>query len=437
MRFKAISGLVAAAAIAAIVSGCSAMATPNPAASQAPGSAGGTIGPSSRAPSPNPTEFAPATTLPGGPWTGIEWTRTASSSPIWAPNEGESFDANGGGDTGWIVYGWSGGYVAFDTMTTVAADGTATNVTATEHSLDGLRWQAGDSITFGGVGDTKTAFDGADIAGVTEGPAGLIAYLGEVVVCGNVSREEWPLAVSPDGASWHLVVAGGASSQEIVGGGAGYIAVGTGGVSTSGNGIDWHAVNLKTAAFKGLDGVDEGTSFDGGFVISGEAYGPMSQGCGAGPTPLTPALWWSADGASWTRDPVPNPLTGSAVMGVCRLGDRTLVATESQNGDVMRIWSSTDGRSWAAMPVGNRDWCALADERQLLAVSGHDPVFFNPDNPTEIDLVGADLKVTVLPQSGDIPDWDSVGAPVVLGPAGLIAADDSGNLFFGSPVTGS
>ena len=62
-----------------------------------------------------------------------------------------------------------------------------------------------------------------------------------------------------------------------------------------------------------------------------------------------------------------------------------------------------------------------------------DPLVANTDLPVTLTLENDDLTVTDLKQSGDRPNLWKLDPPV-LGPAGIIASDGQGTLWFGVPV---
>jgi hypothetical protein len=233
--------------------------------------------------------------------------------------------------------------------------------------------------------------------------------------------------VSADGISWHTVTT--ELDSGLVGSGpAGYIMAGSGGVLTSTDGISWKPVDLKAAAFKGLVEVTSGTAFAGGFVISGLANTPDTS-CAGGAIYQGPALWWSPDGSTWTRDTVPGISAGS--MMVCRFG-ATLVAGETTSKASLQ-WRSTDGQTWKPVSVGKVVICPHDDSE----VGDYTFMSYGPNSlavSKESDAIYAihtDLAVVELAQTGDLPDPDTFDGVVAVGPAGLIGVDDDGNTYLG------
>jgi hypothetical protein len=340
-------------------------------------------------------------------------------------------------DFGWTVVGWSRGYLAFDATTTDKDDGSWTTTTKTSRSSDGVHWQSGGSFVVNG-GPTTTTHGWSGVAAVVEGPAGLLAITSLGAACGWPNGGEYPVAMSRDGITWFPVAADfGNGMKQIDGGPGGYIAAGTDGVFTSIDGLAWVKVDLSGEEFHGLDGIDGGAAFAGGYVISGETLGPASEDCATGPTLLTPSLWWSADGRTWTRDKVPSPVTWSgAVMQAWRLNDHTLISNEAYLSDTgvayLASWISHDGRAWVPIKV---PWKTNAS---LSTVGPQVVMFSNEDEKTSClpaYAVGDDLSLTKLAQIGVVPSCPAIRY-MVSGPAGLITVDESGATFVGVPVSG-
>ena len=196
-------------------------------------------------PLPTPTTFAPPDSLAPGDWTAIHWTKVKvpEQAGLWepAPTPEASSDTYVA-DTHWTVYGWSRGYVAFDTVTTTTYDGDWIQVTRTQNSADGLSWQSGETMQDSGSGDS-----GHDngVVGVAEGPAGLLAYTSAGVTCSNLKRE-WPIAISRDGIKWRPIPSSDATNNRVLdAGSSGYITTAPDGASTSTDGLTWKAVDLK------------------------------------------------------------------------------------------------------------------------------------------------------------------------------------------------
>jgi hypothetical protein len=384
---------------------------------------------------PLATAFPPAPSLPSGNWTGIHWTKFKGQASIWTPAPDGDFNEATGVEhdySDWKVFGWSRGYIAFADATTIDDSG-FTEVMSTENSSDGIHWQAGGQFTLsGGPDDDPPDFNSDGVGALVEGPAGLIAvYTGEPD-CGW-GTYAYPLGTSADGIHWQPAYVD-LDSQTIEAGAAGYIATGKKGVSTSSDGKTWKAADLTGTAFTGLVGLEDGTSFAGGFVISGEANLP-AEGCQSDMIFKTPSLWWSPDGTTWTRDQVPDVAGPSGLMYVWRVNDQTLIAEQANDaGAIVRQWMSSDGRSWKSMPVSSVDlrpgpWneAETIGGRTLLLAGAY-------LDTSAIYALGADLKLTKLTETGELPVYGDNDA--VFGPAGIIVAGDDGNTYVGLPVAG-
>jgi hypothetical protein len=369
--------------------------------------------------------------LPSGRWTSIHWTRVASTAREWGPEPTPETDPNVT-DWGWQVFGWSRGYVAFDSITTARDDGSWTMVTGVSSSSDGLHWQS--SGTFDAAGSAGEPDEG--VTAVIEGSAGLLAIATIRATCGYPGQFSQIVAASADGRTWNLAGSqpGSGSIQTIDAGGAGFIATGEDGVFTSEHATTWTKAVLTGDAFAGLDGFDGGTAFAGGFVFAGDTHGPESVECAAGPTPTNPSLWWSQDGKSWTRGSVTGlASTSEAYFDVCRLNDRVLMANEIDlAGDAANlVWTSTDGRAWT--PRTSTIECVY---EETMSVGDRALRFHrNDDGTAAISTVADDLSETELAQTGDVPYWASIAGPV-FGPAGLITSDSAGSVYVGVPVAG-
>lgn len=396
---------------------------PSALASSSPAASASATSSVSATPMPTATPQLPTPgPLPSGNWTSVRWTKVPVNSlslPTPAPD----------GD-GWTVVGWSRGWLAFQEMSEDdSLDGQSEITTIdTSHSADGLRWEAGGQIKWDG--------SGIDVMNLVEGPSGLLAYDFEGTVCGSVSGFDLPVAMSADGISWKSIDDPAAFAQggiqNISGGSAGYIATGLAGVWTSTDGMSWGHAALTGKAFKGLDGIENGVAFADGYVIAGQTYGPETEGCGEGPTLLTPSLWWSADGRAWTRDKLSGAIPGAeAWMDVYRLNDHLLLAGESNPGGSGASWASSDGRTWKSIPTVD-----MSGDDELLS-NGQQTLILSEDaSGTTIYGFRDDLTVCELAQSGDIPDPDDLFEWTTFGPTGLLTMDDQGNTYVGVPVAG-
>ena len=332
------------------------------------------------------------------------------------------------------LYGWSRGLVAFGSDGGRDSGSFRRPTLASTLSSDGVHWSTPSPIDVSGFPDR------VEIAQVAEGPAGLVA-VGRFPpdTCGGppVIAGLW---YSKDGRIWRAVrlptsmVRG--HVETFDGGSAGYIATGkqsdgkTPGIWLSQDATTWRTTALPKPS-NGTLVVSGATSFAGGLVVAGAVLGP--DGCG-GASSVHPAVWWSADGSSWTRQSLPRASTAAgASLSIRRLNDNEVVAT-LEAGDTPEAWVSTDGRTWSAVPTPTLDaiFATVTDNRRSIVVT---PPSNNPGNWT-FQTVGDQLDVADLPQTGDGPvqTADSVPTVTAVGPTGLVAVSGDGSrLWLGVP----
>jgi len=344
---------------------------------------------------------------PPGKWAALRWISLQEAPIVVAsPVPAGAENAINGGPR---IFGWSHGYIAFETTTWTVASTGWVSVLDSAYSTDGLRWTAGPSLHF-------ADFD-IEISRLAEGPAGLLA-IGQQApgACGG-GPSVATIWRSADGVSWQQLGMAGFGSgyvETIDGGSAGYIATGLTtdnkpAAWTSSDGSSWTPASLTAAAFKGMTVIENGTAFTGGYVLAGATLSP-DDGCG-GPPHLTPSMWWSADGKAWSRDTLPGALSAVDVqMKVCRIDDRSLLANESTyeatTGKTTSAgWRSADGRTWKKTSGATLDCDSIVGEAQRGLV--FDPPFLLPDSsvaPMRAYDIAADLTSTALTQTGEMPD---------------------------------
>jgi len=382
-----------------------------------------------------PVTLASLGPVPTGRWTSIHWTQV-TAPPLFTQAQATA----GGLSHGFSVFGWSRGYVAFDRIS-AGQYGSGATVINTFSSADGVNWTSGARLTYP---------DFVSISGVVEGPAGLLAVAKfPQGICGpppNVALV-WR---STDGITWRQVAVFSVAAGDIEGGPAGYVAIGNAGEGTnpawiSFDGANWKHVDLTVSTFKGVDAIESGAVFSGGFVLAGTTLG-AAQGCGGYPNPLTGTLWWSADAKTWTRDALSGTKSGAQVsMSVRRISDAALLATESSSDGiggprVNSSWTSTDGRNWKSisMPASIDMLYAVivTNGRRGLIVSNA----IDESHPAPIRAFQDDLTLTELSQTGDVPDqallnWNT--NQFALGPTGIVVVSTDGlSLWVGVPVAG-
>lgn len=429
LHLQQMSGWIAAIVIVGSAASCTVSATPTPPSStDSPGPSAAVSAPS---PSPSQTPFAHPS-LPAGKWTAIHWTKVTGMASVWTWIPGSGSTGSAVIESGWNVFGWSRGYVAFDTVNT-SDDDSWTEVTTTQHSTDGVHWEVGGQFSQTGSAEDYSYVTSVDgIREVVDGPAGLLAVGHGEPDCGGRDWA-WPIAVSSDGITWRSAVTELANQMLTIDGGtAGYIATGTNAIFTSTDGRAWNTVEVKAKAFKGLVELESGTAFAGGFVASGEANTP-DYGCETSASFLAPSLWWSPDGKTWTRDKVPNATPGSGVqMFVCHFDDHIVVAGEYPYGTAKASqWASTDGRTWKSMPTPDGSVLCPSDSGNVLTNGDRAVVVTDSGS---IYSLSDDLKVAKLTETGDVPPDE--GNQTVLGPAGFITTDNNGDTYIGMPVAG-
>jgi hypothetical protein len=425
--------------IVGLIGGCSSnqLASPSTSPVTRPSASVATASPSA-APSPtqtatpSPTPAPSATALPdvglapAGRWTSIRWIDAGRAFPQLAKAPGQTFSLN--------LLGWSGGLVAFGSDGGQGSEPPSPATLVSTSSTDGIHWSAPRSINVSGFADQ------VNIEQVAEGPAGLLAvgrYPADT--CGGppVIAGLWR---STDGTTWRTValprsmVRG--HVETLDGGSAGYIATGkqsdqkTPGIWVSQNATTWRAAALPKPS-SGTLVVNGATSFAGGLVVAGAVLG--EEGCG-GPGSIHPALWWSADGASWTRESLPGASTAAGdSLSIHRLSDDTVIAV-SQAGDTPAAWASTDGRTWSAVPTPTivALYGTVTDTRRSIVVSGPG----EDQGQLTFKTVGDQLDVAPLPQTGDGPvqTADSVPTIEAVGPTGLVVVSvDGSHLWLGVP----
>jgi hypothetical protein len=423
--------VVAALGILGLISGSTSSQVASPASGVGAASLSTAVSPAptpSPRPTPAPTATPPAAIglAPEGRWTAIRWIDAGRTFPQMANVGSEMFSLN--------LYGWSRGFTAFGSDGGQGADSTRPPTLLSTSSPDGLQWSTPKSI------DVSSSRDQITIAQVVEGPAGLVA-VGRFPAdtCGG------PPAIaglwhSADGKTWQAV----ALPKDMVrghvetldGGSAGYIATGkqtdqkTAGIWVSQHATSWRAAALPKPA-SGTLVVNGATSFAGGFVVAGAVLGP--DGCG-GASSIHPAVWWSADGASWTRESLAGAsTTAGASLSIHRLNDDMVVAV-SQAGDTPDAWVSTDGRTWRTVPTPTIEalYGTVSDNRRSIVVAGPG----EDQGQLTFKTVGDQLDVAVLPQTGGGPvqTADSVPTIEAVGPTGLVVVSvDGSHLWLGVP----
>ena len=384
--------------------------------------------PSARAASPASPVPSPSVAAAVS-WTGIQWTAGPSAT---AQHDGVSIS----------IAGWSLGYAAFRITETAATDADPETIgVIPTRSTDGLHWTDGKPLDMSG-------FDVSEWVGnIVEGPAGLLAAGYQTgVACGGPAAVNG-LWMSADGIAWRRTTMagfGGGTVYQIDAGSSGYIATGKGSGSkpaayvwTSKDGLSWTGTNLDSIAFQGIE-LTNATAFAGGFVMAGANPDLNVDGCGHGS--LTPSLWWSPDGKTWTRDVVSGTTSNrSASFRVSRVSDHMLLAHESSynaasGSGTEAVWTSTDGRTW------KKDADQVLIDNSVVTYGPRGLVMSARIDQKPVDIwdIRADLRLVKLTQTGDVPtEALANGGYMAFGPRGVVVARwDGSQSWIGVPTAG-
>lgn len=426
-------GLVGALLVAAAMSGCAAVpsaqpiATPTAAGDTGPAAiATETTGPVATATAPAvPTDTSAdtpgpsASPLPTAAGRALRWESVTLPAKLVAAADSAFVDA---------IFGWSRGYLAF-------RENVDSGSAIPWLSADGLQWQQGRSLDMTGISQ------GAQVEELVEGPAGLLA-LGRAPGCaddgsGCMPQPATALWTSVDGASWSRVdlrkAFGGAAVGDVSAGPKGYMAVSLSSdagaaapaVWLSADGQSWRAVSLSAATFQDAY-LASGTVLGYGFLVAGRIGSLAGWGGGEFPS-TTPAIWWSADGAAWSRVTLANAAAApQAQAAITTLAAGKLVANVaswdcscSPDGDG-QAWTSSDGRTWkAATSQFPSPAVVLSDGHQALQV-----VSSNGNLTVAISSDGFKWAQVAVSGSGPADLSDEA-----YGPAGVLVEDSSGNLW--------
>lgn len=442
-QFRSTIGMIktvgAALALAGLVTGCS-VAAVSPSASQASPSAADSSSPSAVASAwaASSSSEAPATTgpAPSGTWSSLKWTDQHTVFPQ-TPTP-----STGDGGTQNSLFGWSKGYIGFRTAYDISTDNSpAKTETVSTSSGDGVHWTAGRPMDITGL---KGAIF---VSEVVEGPSDLLAlgYYG-ATACGGPTTVEafW---TSPDGSSWSRVTPpadfASASIYTVDGGSVGFIATGTlkdgttQAIWVSTDGRAWRRAAVPTVT-TGTFVLNGATGFASGYVVGGALQG--DEGCG-GFNQLTPSLWWSATGSSWTRVKLAGATPADdAMMSVTRITDQVLMATATEwnaasttaaSTMTQIVWVSSNGQDWKPVPSP----ASLLSGRVYTDGRHGIVVVTLPDGgmPT-VGIIGDDLSVKTLVATGPVPGSNGSGEYAV-GPAGIVCLSNDGtSLSLGVPA---
>jgi len=432
-RSERLKVLAIGLAAAWLLAGCS-VAAASPSSTRAqPSPSASSSAIATTPPNPTPTPLPSVGAAPAGDWAGIRWI---SAGPVFpqTPTAG----TNKGSLVTVSVYGWSRGYVGFRTAIEQGSSPSVTMVST--FSADGLHWTAGQPMEVAGLESW------VDITQVVEGPSGLLAvgrYPG--AACGGPATIN-ALWTSTDGLTWSLVQPSAdfasASVYWVDGGSTGFIASGiekdgkAQAVWLSADGRSWTVVPLTSPTF-GKFVLDGASNFAGGYVISGA----ILKDAECGQTWVTPSLWWSADGRSWTRSQLPGAENANdAWITTTKVSDHALMAVANEWDEATRVnsqqvWVSNDGRTWKLVASNFLGDGIMTDGQRGL-------VLIEPgagtDAPPTVATIGDDLTVKTLSQTGDVPIYSAALTPrwlTALGPTGVVILSSEGlDLWLGVPT---
>ncbi|MGA3056752.1 MAG: hypothetical protein ABSE70_01750 [Candidatus Limnocylindrales bacterium] len=376
---------------------------------------------------PTATSMACARMRGSGRWTGLNWSVEKSRLPAQASGED-------GMEGTFTLYAWSKGYLGF--RPDPVAEGASAQEIQIDASTDGLSWSVVQALTITPSAGLSLPIS---IVRVVEGPAGLLA-LGTWAGQRADFPAKRPVAVvlrSIDGRHWiydsAAAVFGSVNVGTVDARSIGYVATGWSNdgqqalVWVSSDGSAWRKSQLPGPA--GIVPVDI-TAFGGGYLLLAAVVGDESAGT------VTPSLWWSADGLQWDQAAVPGMRPGGTLLGdmytaVERINDHALLATEytydaPTQTSTQTAWVSTDGRTWC------RDDAASAVWPGQMVSYGDRGLYVEPtrdySGPTAIRAFRDDFSLVELAQSGSVPPGEIV--QMALGPAGLVATDYNGSVFY-------
>lgn len=284
------------------------------------------------------------------------------------------------------------------------------------------------------------------------GPMGLVAWTGSRFVAADTedipTRTWW----SADGQGWTQVTGAGA----IMGGSVTTLGVDPSGRAMAGNdrgvwassdGVAWRIVLRDGPVTAIVDGPHEALAFVNGpsptdpnpppgrtwistddahwhridppalrsyWVSQAVAVGSGFVAIGQNPHDGTPGVWWSPDGLTWQREPWdPNTVQLDTLVS----GQRGLLLTGQDAGDVIQVWVSSDGRHWSATTKLDSDYDSLTP----LAVTGESYLATYLEMGTAAtpsDAANGDFPETpYLLGSTDGLTWDLTDATALSGPS--------------------
>lgn len=220
-------------------------------------------------------------------------------------------------------------------------------------SVDGAAWERGEVL--GHDAWNLTAGEpGFVVVGVDdEPPIAAISFSSDGVTWVQIANEEGILSGASE-SSWTI-------ARDVAYGPAGYVVIGEddftsadvkGAVWISPNGLDWQRIDHQDAAF----GIPDTETWFSMFAVTHGDSGYVAVGVIDGPARHSAAFWRSVDGNRWELYEVDLP-GGGGVEDVIALqhgylaAGEILVATEEGSRSQAALWYSPDGATWTRLPT--------------------------------------------------------------------------------------
>ena len=304
------------------------------------------LGSASPSPSAGSPAVAPSASAPvavAGEWSGLAW-----SAPLALSDATSVYD----------IVPFDGGLVAVG------------QVAGASGSSDVAVWRSSDGTEWAPLARGGSTFAGAQAVHIAVTSGGLVAWgtIGEPVCTGSgegTTCEPVPVMIwtTSDAITWtrvaDLSAFAGATIRAVAEGPLGLAAVGDTGwdepaIWVSDAGASWQRLALPSSVFKDAHFTDVRATTSG-YVVAGGTGTVPSPGVGGPPssTSKVAAGWWSADGRTWAKATVKRTGNTGTSLGADSIGARGMVAVGSATGGkIGTAWTSPDGRSWSPIAPG-------------------------------------------------------------------------------------